>query len=212
MNEFLELMIQKKKMMKGKDWFKAQKRKNLGEITKNLHRVAGNCPHCGAPVSRDSNTIRNSKHPTIHFFECNNDASSVVVYLPFGGPDLSSGGGQPTEEQYKAAQEQPIVTIRIGDPETDPDCKETLDAWVDNVLEQGLTNVRKEKFGDVEFLTFESKDEVETGGDRREERMAKMFVTILNRRSTMVRWEFTIGAWEKYDAQMNEMVKSLKVF
>jgi len=138
----------------------------------------------------------------------------VVMYAPYGGLDQSSGQ-QPTEAQIQAAQEQPIVTIRVGDPETDPDCKETLDEWASNVKSQsegGLTNVRKDTIGDVEFLTFENKEMVEVGEGRKEERMAKMFVTICNRRSTMIRWESTTGVWRKYEGQMMEMIRSVKVF
>jgi hypothetical protein len=145
----------------------------------------------------------------------------VIMYGPLGGMDPSVMMNQqspPTEEQMRAAQEQPIVTIRCGDPETDPDCKETLAEWKRNVEQQAksgdapLENIRLGKIGGRDFLLFDSKDMVEVGEGAKEERMAKMFVCIHERKSTMVRWEAPTGVFRKYEHMMNEMLESLEVF
>ena len=132
-----------------------------------------------------------------------------------GGLENGPGQMQPSEEQMQAAQEQPIVTIRVGDPSNDPDCKRTLDEWEANVKTQtegNLKHIARETIANNNFLTFESQDMVEVGEGRKEERKAKMFVVLCGERSTMVRWEAPKGAWPKYQGMMNQMLESLTVF
>jgi hypothetical protein len=146
---------------------------------------------------------------------------SVVLYAPLGQHEINPNE-MPTPEVIAKIREAPTVQIRVGNPSNDEDCRESLDEWEKQVKGQraqaNLKNIRRFKInegaeGEREFLAFDSQEMIEVGMGQREERMAKMYVTMQDGQSALIRWEAPTGMMLKYEHTLvTPMLNSFAMF
>lgn len=129
----------------------------------------------------------------------------TIVYAPLG---LS----QDTDN--------PIMTVRVGDPTNDPDCRPSLDEWearIKSETQPGISKVKQETIGGRRVVTFENREMVETGPNTREERLAKVIIFLKESndgtppRTTMFRWETPSNAFRKTESLFNRMLNSVEL-
>lgn len=129
----------------------------------------------------------------------------TVVYAPLGIPS------DPTKP-VEAEETGPTVTIRVGDPDTDPDCAENLDAWEERMEAEKasghITGVQRVNVAGKPCLTFTSKDMQEIGPGQRLEVVGKVFIFVHGRKTTLIRWETPTGLWRKFEPKMNRFIDS----
>jgi hypothetical protein len=129
----------------------------------------------------------------------------TVVYAPLGIPN------DPTKP-VEAEETGPTVTIRVGDPDTDPDCAENLDAWEERMEAEKasghITGVQRVTISGKSCLTFTSKDMQEIGPGQRLEVVGKVFIFVHGRKTTLIRWETPTGLWRKFEPKMNRFIDS----
>jgi hypothetical protein len=172
----------------------------------NYSRFYSNKFGCSFAVRRNGRVIENRV------------GEPTIMYGPLGSGIPSAGGD--VEAAMRDAEEHPFVTIRVGDPATDPDCRATLDEWEERVREDMLTedgaatsDLKRERLRDGrEVLSFKHKAMVEVGEGRSEERVAKMYVLLHGDRTTLVRWEAPTGVFARYENMMKDMVNSIRTF
>lgn len=131
----------------------------------------------------------------------------TVVYAPLGIPS------DPTKP-VDAEESGPTVTIRVGDPDTDPDCADSLDAWEERMETEKasghITSVQRITVSGLPCLTFTSKDMQEIGPGQRLEVVGKVFIFVRGGKTTLIRWETPTGLWRKYEPKMNRFMDSFK--
>jgi hypothetical protein len=126
----------------------------------------------------------------------------ILVYAPLGLPTDPS-----------QAQESPMLTVRVGDPSNDPDCRTSYDEWLRRIKEEtdgdSVSDLKKDTINGRECVTFINKEMTETGPTTKEERTAKVIIFLTGVRTTMLRWEAPSGAWRKFENRLNGVLSSL---
>jgi hypothetical protein len=126
----------------------------------------------------------------------------ILVYAPNGLPtDMST------------AAENPMLTVRVGDPSNDPDCRVSYDEWLARIRDETdgdtVSELKRDKVAGRECVTFVNKEMQEVGPGQKEERTAKVIIFLTGNRTTMLRWETPTGAWRKFEGKLNAVVNSL---
>lgn len=131
----------------------------------------------------------------------------TVVYAPLGIPDQNHA--------VEPEEQGPTVTIRVGTPETDPDCAGSLDGWNERMEIEAaggnISNVQRGKRAGHECLIFQSKEMQEVGPGQRMEIMGKVFIFVRGNRTTLIRWESATGLWRKFESKMEQLIDSLQL-
>ncbi|KPI84018.1 hypothetical protein ABL78_6927 [Leptomonas seymouri] len=131
--------------------------------------------------------------------------NGTVVYAPQGIPSDPSRAVPPEEQG-------PTITIRIGKPETDPDCMGSVAEWRRRIEEEAangsITNIQVVNLKDQECLTFTSKEMQEALPNEKVEVRGKVFIFVRNGVTTLVRWESASGMWRKYERDMDAFLAS----
>ncbi|EPY33244.1 hypothetical protein STCU_02384 [Strigomonas culicis] len=134
--------------------------------------------------------------------------NGTVVYALLGVPqDLNSPQPNPDEQG-------PTITVRIGNPENDPDCMSTLDEWHTRMrteaAEGNVQNIERVQLKGCECLTFFAKEMQEVGPNQRVEVKGKVLIFVRNGVTTLIRWETTTGLWRKFERDMNAFLESFQ--
>jgi hypothetical protein len=126
----------------------------------------------------------------------------ILVYAPLGLPK------EPSDEM-------PMLTVRVGDPSNDPDCRTSYDEWLSRIQEEtdgeSTTDLKKDTVNGMECVTFVSKEMQEVGPGQKEERTAKVIILLSGIRTTMLRWETPSGAWRKFEGKLKSVLNSLRI-
>jgi hypothetical protein len=126
----------------------------------------------------------------------------TVVYFPLGKP----------LEDEQSMEQNVTVTIRVGTPETDPDCAESLSQWEERLRSEGqLLDIHREKLCDQDCVVFSSKEMQETGPGQRTEVQSKVYILVRGRTTTLIRWESHTGLWRRHESKLNQMIESFKL-
>lgn len=133
--------------------------------------------------------------------------NGTVVYAPQGIPSDPSKAASPEETG-------PTVTIRIGKPETDPDCMGSIEEWTARIREEAsngtITKIQVVQLKGQECLTFLSKEMQEVSPKEKVEVVGKVFIFVRNGTTTLVRWESATGTWRKYERDMEAFLESFQ--
>lgn len=133
--------------------------------------------------------------------------NGTVVYAPQGIPSDPSRAASPEETG-------PTVTIRIGKPETDPDCMGSIAEWTARIEEEAasgtITNIQVVQLKDQDCLTFLSKEMQEVSASEKVEVRGKVFIFVRDGTTTLVRWESATGLWRKYERDMDAFLESFR--
>ncbi|KAH9586386.1 hypothetical protein LSM04_008997 [Trypanosoma melophagium] len=124
-----------------------------------------------------------------------------VVYAPCGIAETMD------EEQ------PPTVTIRIGYPETDPECMSSLDEWEEQIKEKtegDIKEIRRTTIAGERCLTVVSQSMDEIAPGQRMEVCTKLFIFVRNGKTTLIRWSSASGLWKKFERDMNAFVDSFR--
>jgi hypothetical protein len=131
--------------------------------------------------------------------------NGTVVYAPQGIPSDPSKAVSPEEQG-------PTVTIRIGKPETDPDCMGSIAEWRSRIEEEAangsITKIQVVDLKGQECLTFMSKEMQEVSPNEKVEVRGKVFIFVREGVTTLVRWESATGTWRKYESDMDTFLAS----
>ncbi|KPA77624.1 putative mitochondrial hypothetical protein [Leptomonas pyrrhocoris] len=133
--------------------------------------------------------------------------NGTVVYAPQGIPADPSKAVSPEEQG-------PTVTIRIGKPETDPDCMGSIAEWRSRIEEEAangsITSIQVVNLKGQECLTFMSKEMQEVSPNEKVEVRGKVFIFVRDGVTTLVRWESATGTWRKYERDMDAFLASFE--
>ncbi|GET86360.1 hypothetical protein, conserved [Leishmania tarentolae] len=133
--------------------------------------------------------------------------NGTVVYAPQGIPSDPSKAAAPEESG-------PTVTIRIGKPETDPDCMGSIEEWTARIREEAsngtITKIQVVQLKEQDCLTFLSKEMQEVSPKEKVEVVGKVFIFVRNGTTTLVRWESGTGTWRKYERDMEAFLESFQ--
>ncbi|ORC84287.1 putative dynamin-like protein [Trypanosoma theileri] len=124
-----------------------------------------------------------------------------VVYAPCGVAETMD------EEQ------PPTVTIRIGYPETDPECMSSLDEWEEQIKEKtegDIKEITRTTITGERCLTVVSQNMDEIAPGQRMEVCTKLFIFVRNGKTTLIRWSSAVGLWKKFERDMNAFVDSFR--
>lgn len=131
--------------------------------------------------------------------------NGTVVYAPQGIPSDPSMAASPEKQG-------PTVTIRIGKPETDPDCMGSIEEWrarIEGEAANGnITNIQVVDLKGQKCLTFMSKEMQEVSPNEKVEVKGKVFIFVRDGLTTLVRWESATGTWRKYEHDMDVFLDS----
>lgn len=129
-------------------------------------------------------------------------SSRMLVYAPMGLPQDPSN-----------SDDFPMLTFRVGDPSNDPDCRATLDQWMERIRDESdgetISDLKKDKISNRDCVTFSVKEMQEIGPGQREERTAKMIIFLTGVRTTMLRWETSTGTVRKHESKLKSVLNSL---
>lgn len=132
-------------------------------------------------------------------------SDKTMVYAPAGLP-----------KDPMQPDENPMMTVRVGDPSNDPDCRATLDEWLNRIREEtdseSISELKKTTLCDRECVTFTNKEMQEVGPGQAEERTAKVVIFLKGTRTTMIRWEAPTGAFRKHEGKLNALLQSLELY
>ncbi|KAK7198498.1 hypothetical protein NESM_000810700 [Novymonas esmeraldas] len=133
--------------------------------------------------------------------------NGTVVYAPKGIPADPTKAASPEETG-------PTVTIRIGKPETDPDCMGTIEEWTARIKEEAangtITKIQVIQLKNQDCLTFLSKEMQEVSPSEKVEVVGKVFIFVRGGTTTLVRWESATGLWRKYERDMDAFLESFE--
>ncbi|KAG5486086.1 hypothetical protein LSCM4_06794 [Leishmania orientalis] len=133
--------------------------------------------------------------------------NGTVVYAPQGIPSDPSKAASPEETG-------PTVTIRIGKPETDPDCMGSIEEWRARIQEEAangtITKIQVVQLKGQDCLTFLSKEMQEVSPKEKVEVVGKVFIFVRDGTTTLVRWESATGMWRKYERDMDAFLESFR--
>lgn len=131
--------------------------------------------------------------------------NGVVIYAPLGVP-------QELTKDSSSEDPGPTATVRVGSPESDPDCMASLEEWRGRMMEEvesgNVSDVRMISMKGVECVTFTSKDMQEVGPNQRIEVRGEVYVFVRDGITTLIRWETSTGMWRKYERQMSAFLDS----
>lgn len=126
----------------------------------------------------------------------------IAVYAPEGLPK------EPSDEV-------PMLTIRVGDPSNDPDCRTSYAEWMHRIKEEAegdsIAELKKDTIAGQECVSFLNKEMQEVGPGMKEERTAKVIIMLKGVRTTMLRWETSSGSWRKHEKKLSDVVESLRL-
>ncbi|KAG5510645.1 hypothetical protein JKF63_06943 [Porcisia hertigi] len=143
-------------------------------------------------------------------------ASRVVSTKLGNGTVVYAPQGIPSDPSKAVSHEEtgPTVTIRIGKPETDPDCMGSIEEWTARIQEEAangtITKIEVVQLKGQDCLTFLSKEMQEVSPKEKVEVVGKVYIFVRNRTTTLVRWESPTGMWRKYERDMDAFLESFQ--
>ena len=129
-------------------------------------------------------------------------AERTATYIPSGA--MSPDG----------SQDGPMLTLRVGDPSNDTDCRATLDEWMARIESESegadgsIQDLKREKVNGRDCVTFVNKDMVEVGPSQREERYAKVIIFLVGIKTIMLRWEAASGVFQRSQRRLKSLLDS----
>lgn len=107
-----------------------------------------------------------------------------------------------------------MLTLRVGDPSNDTDCRATLDEWMARIESESegsdgsIQDLKREKVNGRDCVTFVNKDMVEVGPSQREERYAKVIIFLVGIKTIMLRWEAASGVFQRSQRRLKSLLDS----
>lgn len=131
----------------------------------------------------------------------------TVVYAPLGIPQ------DPTKEL--APEEQgPTVTVRIGNPDDDPDCLPTIEEWKTRIERESasasISGIKMISLKGEQCLTFRSKEMQKTGMEESTEILGEIYIFVRHGITTLIRWEAARSQFRKYERDLNTFLESFQ--
>jgi len=178
-----------------------------------LQQILASAQGAAGAKANESATLTYVSHPLGLKFDVN--AGSKVMESRFGERTVvyACHGVPKTPEEAQSMEESPILTIRVGDPSNDPDCRKTLKEWYQRIKEESagegnISELKMEKVHGRDAVTFISKDMQEVGPGRAEERTAKVIVFLKGETTSMLRWETPTENFRKSQRELDKVLAS----
>lgn len=132
----------------------------------------------------------------------------TVVYAPLGIQ-------QDMTKEMTPEDQGPTVTVRIGNPETDPDCMSTIEEWKTRIDAEAatsdLSNIKIVNLKGEKCLIFKSKEMQETGpGGEKTEIAGEVYIFVREGVTTLIRWEVARSQWRKFERDLSTFLESFR--
>lgn len=130
----------------------------------------------------------------------------TIIYAPLGLASLSQ------------EEEGPMMTIRMGNPTNDPDCRPDLDSWLQRLEDESansegvISRPRRDMLHDaIPCLRFDSKEMQEVAPGQQDERQARVYIVMRGMETIMIRWESPANIWARHERKLTALLDSFKV-
>ena len=137
-------------------------------------------------------------------------AKSGIVEARLGDGSIQYFPTYPSN-QLEMSNDISVITLRVENPSTDPDCMASIDEWYSRIKNESTTDstlseIKRENINGYAVVRFVSKDMVEVMPGTKEERCASIVIFVHDGMTHMLRCECTSSSFKKSINEFNDLI------